>query len=86
MSIAWSVLPHETPISTSSLEWSGEVQRYLLFRDFLRSNADVRDDYAALKRELSTCDWQDMEEYADAKSSFIEGVIKRARVNDRRGL
>jgi GrpB-like predicted nucleotidyltransferase (UPF0157 family) len=58
---------------------SGEVQRHLLFRDFLRSNPEVRDDYAALKRELSTRDWQDMNEYADAKSPFIDGVIKRAR-------
>ena len=57
---------------------SGEVQRYLVFRDFLRSNPEVRDAYAALKRELSTRDWEDMDEYADAKSPFFEGVIKLA--------
>jgi GrpB-like predicted nucleotidyltransferase (UPF0157 family) len=58
---------------------SGEIERHLLFRDFVRSNAETRDQYAALKRELSKTDWTDMNEYADAKTDFIEGVIRRAR-------
>ena len=58
---------------------SGEIDRYLEFRDFVRSHAETRDQYAALKRELSKRDWADMNEYADAKTDFIEGVIRRAR-------
>ncbi len=58
---------------------SGEIERYLLFRDFVRTNPEARDQYAALKRELSKSDWADMNEYADAKTNFIEGIIRRAR-------
>lgn len=58
---------------------SGEIERYLLFRDFVRADAETRDQYAALKRELSKTDWADMNEYANAKTDFIEGVIRRAR-------
>jgi GrpB-like predicted nucleotidyltransferase (UPF0157 family) len=58
---------------------SGEIERYLQFRDFVRAHAETRDQYAALKRELSKMDWTDMNEYANAKTDFIEGVIRRAR-------
>jgi GrpB-like predicted nucleotidyltransferase (UPF0157 family) len=52
----------------------------LIFRDFLRANPNARDQYAALKRELSAADWKDMNEYADAKTRFIEDTISRSRV------
>ncbi len=58
---------------------SGEIERYLLFRNYLRSNPTARDQYAILKRELSAADWNDMNEYADAKTKFIEDTISRAR-------
>lgn len=57
---------------------SGEIDRYLLFRDFLRANPKARGEYATLKRELSAADWNDMNEYADAKTKFIEEIISRA--------
>lgn len=52
---------------------------YALFSEFVRSNAETRDQYAALKRELSKPGWADMNEYANAKTDLIEGVIRRAR-------
>jgi GrpB-like predicted nucleotidyltransferase (UPF0157 family) len=58
---------------------SGEIERYLILRNCLRAMPDVRDQYANLKRTLSANDWKDMNEYADAKTSFIEDTIKRAR-------
>ncbi len=58
---------------------SGEIERYLLFRDFLRFDSETRIKYETLKRKLSTLNWADMNEYADAKTSFIEDVIKTAK-------
>lgn len=52
-----------------------EVERHLVFRDRLRASAARRTAYERLKRELAQRDWNDMNEYADAKGSFIEGVI-----------
>ena len=57
---------------------SGEIDRYLTFRDTLRADPDARDRYAALKRDLSAGDWKDMNEYANAKTAFIEEVIRRS--------
>jgi len=55
---------------------SGEIDRYLAFRDFLRANPDCGERYEALKRKLSAADWADMNEYANAKTDFIKGVIR----------
>jgi GrpB-like predicted nucleotidyltransferase (UPF0157 family) len=58
---------------------SGEIERYLIFRDFLRADPDASDRYADLKRVLSAAEWKDMNEYADAKTKFIEDTISHAR-------
>ena len=57
---------------------STEVERYITFRDRLRSNLSERKKYAQLKSQLATQSWDDMNEYANAKSSFIEETIERA--------
>ena len=56
-----------------------EIQRQLMFRDRLRSNADDRAAYERVKRELAKRTWVDMNEYADAKSETIEGILLRAQ-------
>ena len=55
-----------------------EQRRHLLFRDWLRENAEDRDHYAAVKRELATREWGDMNDYADAKSPVIVAITARA--------
>ncbi len=52
-----------------------EIDRYLLFRNVLRADPKWRDKYAALKHDLSKRDWEDMNEYANAKTAFINGLI-----------
>lgn len=63
---------------------SEEVERYLLFRDFLRNNPRVRGEYANLKQKLSESNWKDMNEYSSAKTSFIDGVINQAKKTSER--
>jgi GrpB-like predicted nucleotidyltransferase (UPF0157 family) len=53
--------------------------RHLRFRDYLRRHDDVRDAYAAHKRELAQQDWESGNDYADAKSAFITGIDDLAR-------
>jgi GrpB-like predicted nucleotidyltransferase (UPF0157 family) len=55
-----------------------EQRRHLLFRDWLREDADDRARYAAVKRELATKEWGDMNDYADAKSPVITEITTRA--------
>ena len=59
-------------------EGCGEIERYLMFRDRLRTNQDDRDQYEQTKRELASREWPDMNAYADAKSEVVEAIIAAA--------
>ena len=60
-----------------------EVDRMLMFRDWLRSHAADRDLYAFTKRTLSAKDWKYVQHYADAKTTIIEAIVARARAANR---
>ncbi len=56
-----------------------EIERMLLFRDWLRADESDRALYERAKRELAQQDWQYTQHYADAKSAVVEEIIARAR-------
>jgi GrpB-like predicted nucleotidyltransferase (UPF0157 family) len=55
------------------------VDDYLLLRDHLRSNADDCALYESTKRILLSNRWDDMNDYADAKTDVILAIKARAR-------
>ena len=63
---------------------SPEVTRHLLLRDHLRKNPDDRELYESTKRTLAKRQWNDMNEYAAAKSNVIEGILGKAGWSKRR--
>ena len=48
---------------------------HLAFRDILRSNPDIRQQYENLKTELAALHRDDREAYCDAKADFIQRVL-----------
>jgi len=58
-----------------------EIDRMLMFRDWLRSNAADRDLYARTKVALSQKEWTYLQNYADAKTAVIEKIIARVPVD-----
>jgi len=58
---------------------SPEIQRYLTFRNRLRSNPADRELYERTKRNLARKKWSDMNAYTDAKSEVIERIIGAAQ-------
>jgi GrpB-like predicted nucleotidyltransferase (UPF0157 family) len=48
------------------------LERHLRFRDRLRRDPDLRDEYAALKRKLAANNSEDRTTYTAAKSGFIK--------------
>jgi GrpB-like predicted nucleotidyltransferase (UPF0157 family) len=56
-----------------------EIERMLVFRDWLRGNSNDRDFYLVTKRELAQQSWEYVQNYADAKSKVVESIIARAR-------
>lgn len=55
-----------------------EIERMLRFRNRLRTNRADRERYAAVKRELAARRWRHTQDYADAKTSIIEEILRRA--------
>ena len=56
-----------------------EIERMLLFRDWLRENESDRHLYEQTKRELAKRIWAYGQNYADAKTVVVEEIIARAR-------
>ena len=55
-----------------------EVDRMLLFRDWLRANTADRDLYVRTKRQLASQHWTYMQQYADAKTAIVKEIMARA--------
>jgi len=55
-----------------------EVERMLLFRDWLRTNEADRELYTRTKRELGAREWKYVQNYADAKTAVVEEILARA--------
>jgi GrpB-like predicted nucleotidyltransferase (UPF0157 family) len=58
---------------------AAEIERMLLFRDWLRIRSEDRELYERTKRELAVRRWEYVQDYADAKSAVVEEIIQRAR-------
>ena len=64
---------------TSLLVVVAPIAGWLLFRDRLRANEDERALYEKTKRQLAAKSWTRVQDYADAKSEVVEGIVARAR-------
>ncbi|RYV49484.1 GrpB family protein [Pengzhenrongella frigida] len=56
-----------------------EERDYLDLRDWLRVSSDDRILYANVKRHLAQNQWNDMNDYADAKTDVVLDILTRAR-------
>jgi GrpB-like predicted nucleotidyltransferase (UPF0157 family) len=55
-----------------------EVDRMLLFRDWLRTNEADRELYKTAKRDLAAREWKYVQQYADAKTAVVQEIMARA--------
>jgi len=56
-----------------------EIERMVLFRDWLRSHESERVLYERTKRDLASREWKYVQHYADAKTIVVETIIAQAR-------
>ena len=54
-----------------------EIERMLQFRDRLRTHSEDRDLYAETKRSLAQREWNEVQNYADAKTAVILTILRR---------
>lgn len=57
-------------------------RRHIAFRDYLRNNDEARDEYYKLKIELAGKDWEDKNDYTDAKTKFVKSIEKLAGIQE----
>jgi GrpB-like predicted nucleotidyltransferase (UPF0157 family) len=57
-----------------------EIERMIGFRNWLRTHDEDRDLYLAAKRELAAREWKYVQNYADAKSAVVRGILARTGV------
>jgi GrpB-like predicted nucleotidyltransferase (UPF0157 family) len=55
-----------------------EIDRMLMFRDWLREHPEDRDLYARAKRDLARKEWKYVQNYADAKTAIVAQIMARA--------
>lgn len=65
---------------------SAELQRQILFRDYLRANPEVAQQYGELKQKLAKQYHDDRVAYTDAKTEFIVGVMQKALTDKERQI
>jgi GrpB-like predicted nucleotidyltransferase (UPF0157 family) len=65
-------------IQEANDQWKND----LLFREYLRANPDVRDEYAAVKRKAAESHPDNIDEYNAAKGDFCVSVLRRAKADD----
>jgi GrpB-like predicted nucleotidyltransferase (UPF0157 family) len=53
-------------------------RRHILFRDYLRQNPAAQDRYEQVKRELAHREWQDVNDYAGAKTAVVSELEEQA--------
>ena len=66
---------HLHMVELSSSFW----ERHLLFRDYLRTHPEATKYYHELKKRLAAKYGSDREGYTEAKTSFIESIVAKAR-------
>jgi GrpB-like predicted nucleotidyltransferase (UPF0157 family) len=54
-----------------------EAEAMVAFRDHLRASTADRDRYEIVKRELADLDWDNVQDYADAKTEVIRDIQSR---------
>jgi GrpB-like predicted nucleotidyltransferase (UPF0157 family) len=57
---------------------AAEIDRMLLFRDWLRANDADRDAYLQVKRDLARRTWQHVQHYANSKTAIVQQIMARA--------
>ena len=76
--------PKEQHYHLHMVELSSDFwKRHLLFRDYLRAHPKVAQDYYELKKRLASKFGSNREGYTEAKTSFIESVVAKAKAEQR---
>lgn len=55
-----------------------EIERHLLFRDYLRAHEDIKKEYGNLKEKLAEKYPEDIDSYCDGKDKYVKKIEEEA--------
>jgi GrpB-like predicted nucleotidyltransferase (UPF0157 family) len=64
---------------------AAEIDRMLLFRDWLRADDADRDAYLQVKRALAKRSWRHVQHYADSKTAIVQQILTHAAAARQQG-
>lgn len=67
-------LAHIHVLQLNSVHWI----RHIAFRDYLRTNPEIKAEYQQLKEKLSKQEWKDGNAYNEGKDSFLKNEERKA--------
>jgi GrpB-like predicted nucleotidyltransferase (UPF0157 family) len=67
-------IAHIHILEYNSYHWT----RHIAFREYVKKNEDIKNEYKKLKIHLSTLEWRDVNEYNSAKNDFILETEEKA--------
>ncbi len=59
---------------------SEELKKHITFRDYMKEHPEFKEEYCRLKKNLALKHREDRITYTEAKTTFIETVLERARL------
>lgn len=74
--------PIEYHLSIAYANKGGFWPRQILFRDYLRTHPEVRDEYAKLKNDLLLKDSTGIDGYISGKTEFVQRILKLAGLKE----
>jgi GrpB-like predicted nucleotidyltransferase (UPF0157 family) len=74
--------PIEYHLSIAYTDRGGFWPRQIMFRDYLRSHLEARNEYAKLKKNLLQQDPTGVGEYLSGKTEFVNKILKLAGLKD----
>ncbi len=72
---------HDHHLYVCTPDWRG-YEDQIAFRDYLRAHSGTARAYGRLKRALAASHRDDRRAYSEAKSDFVNAVLRRARRED----
>lgn len=63
---------------------SKEIEKYLMFRNYLRENQEARELYGSTKQALAKQIWKYVQNYADAKTTVVQQIMQQALVSNKK--
>lgn len=79
----YAIRPHDSSLNPTRniyvcLDGCQSLRNHLAIRDVCRTNEEIRDKYGQLKQDLSTREWESVDDYCQAKTQMLTWILSQS--------